>query len=141
MDDAERQEALRVQVKPARPLYKPPPVDPEENAHALAELEQRISEVRLVASLRQRVAELEAERDRLRIEMERYKKLAEHLDRTADGAFVVECLDLYCPKCGGKVRQEYDVCYCDDCPNPDSCNEPPLPLLYGSTLARPQERT
>ncbi len=76
-------------------------------------------------------AELEKERDH-------WRKLAdENLEKTADGAFLVLCEHLYCPQCRGKVRQEYDLCYCDECGNPDCCQIPPLPLFYASTLAKP----
>lgn len=73
-------------------------------------------------------------------EWARVEKLLESLVRTADGAFVLECDKLYCPKCGGEVRQEFDVCYCDECVNPDDggCpNWPPLPLFYESCLSKP----
>lgn len=70
-------------------------------------------------------------------ELARYKKLAEeNLDKTADGMFVVETDKLYCPKCKGEVRQEYDICYCYSCGNPDSFGESPWPLFYSQTLAK-----
>jgi hypothetical protein len=74
-------------------------------------------------------------------ELERYKKLAEdHLDKTADGFFVCECNELYCPNCREAVRQFPGLCYCDYCGNPDDGawpHKPPLPLSYTSTLAKP----
>ena len=56
--------------------------------------------------------------------------IREHLEHSADG--VLLCTyngPLHCPKCGGVVREEYDCCYCESCPNPDDYGEPPLPLF------------
>lgn len=68
----------------------------------------------------------------------RINQLESYLDKTADGKLVCETDAFYCPKCGGKLRAEYNLAYCDNCPNPDDgCwpNLPPLPLSYGLTLA------
>lgn len=62
----------------------------------------------------------------------RIEQLESYLDKTRDGLLVVECEILYCPKCGGEVELFPSVNYCCNCPNPDSGNEPPLPLLDGS---------
>lgn len=75
-------------------------------------------------------------------ELERYRRLCEeHLEKTADGKFVVECDKLYCPKCGSEVRQDVHCCYCDECVNPDGGAwpyEPPLPLFYSLCLSSPK---
>lgn len=69
---------------------------------------------------RERVEELEQEIERLR----------QMIDQTADGVLVPDCIDMFCPKCTGELRVEYDVAYCDSCVNPSGYNEPPLPLLF-----------
>lgn len=72
-------------------------------------------------------------------DLEHYRKLCEeHLDKTKDGHFVVECEKLYCPECGGEVEQQYHICYCWNCGNPDSYDEIPLPLSYTSCFAKPK---
>jgi hypothetical protein len=59
-------------------------------------------------------------------------------ERTADGKIIAECENLYCPNCKRPVRQEFDICYCDECVNEDGgCwpYQPPLPLSYGLCLS------
>lgn len=68
------------------------------------------------------------------------KRLADiiktHLEHSADGVLLATHQGpLYCPECGGKVEQQYDLCYCWDCGNPDDYGQVPLPLSYSSTLA------
>lgn len=63
------------------------------------------------------------------------KRLRAMIEQTADGALVPDCDRMFCPKCGSEVRLEYDLAYCDECPNPDSGEAyptPPLPLSFGS---------
>ena len=69
------------------------------------------------------------------------KIINDNLERSADG--VLLCMHdgpLYCPKCGDKVKQEHDLCYCWSCPNPDDYGEIPLPLFYSMVLAIAPER-
>jgi hypothetical protein len=72
----------------------------------------------------------------------RISKLESYLEKTADGMLVCEAERLYCPKCGGEVRSEYDLAYCDSCVNKDGGAwpyEPPLPLSYSMCLASPKQ--
>jgi predicted amidophosphoribosyltransferase len=64
--------------------------------------------------------------------------LESFLDHTADGALVVECEHLYCPKCNREVEQTSSVGLCWNCLNPDSYNDIPLPLSYSACLSRPK---
>ena len=65
----------------------------------------------------------------------RIAQLESYLAKTKDGKLVVECEALYCPQCGNAVRQCGSLCYCDECPNPEDGNEPPLPLFDSSCLS------
>ena len=62
----------------------------------------------------------------------------EHLSKSADGKFLVECDVLYCPHCGGKTEDKYHNQECWNCPNPDSFGEIPLPLLDSMCYADPK---
>lgn len=63
------------------------------------------------------------------------ERLRGMIDQTADGVLVPDTNDLFCPNCGNVVRQEYDICYCDWCANPDDYGQPPLPLFYSACYA------
>ena len=65
----------------------------------------------------------------------RIAQLESYLPKTKDGKLVVECENLYCPTCGNTVRHCGGVNFCDECPNPDDGNEPPLPLFDSSCLS------
>ena len=64
------------------------------------------------------------------------KKLRGFIDKTTDDKLVPEVEHFFCPKCNYEVRQEYNMCYCDECSNPDSNNCPPLPLFYTQCSSR-----
>jgi hypothetical protein len=63
----------------------------------------------------------------------------ENLEKTADGVLYCEMGEadkIYCPKCGEEVDSGNPwVAYCWNCPNPDACNDIPLPLNYESCYA------
>ena len=69
----------------------------------------------------------------------RIAQLESYLPKTKDGKLIAECEVLYCPECGKVVRQCGTVCYCEECPNPDDGNEPPLPLFETSCLSYADE--
>jgi len=66
---------------------------------------------------------------------ERIRQLESYLEKTSDGKLVIECPELFCPKCSRKVEQETWLCYCWNCVNPDNFNEIPLPLSYSSCFS------
>jgi len=76
---------------------------------------------------------------KLNVELARYRTLCDdHLDKTADGVFLVECDIVYCPQCGGKCEGGDSFgTYCWNCPNPDSGGDIPLPLGYGCCTSKP----
>ena len=52
----------------------------------------------------------------------------QHLEKSADGKFLVECDGLFCPQCGGKCeRSSPSLCW--NCPNPDDGGEIPRPCF------------
>lgn len=54
-------------------------------------------------------------------ERNRYKQLCDaNFDKTADGKYVVECENLYCPRCAGELKYRMDRGICDVCHNEDS---------------------
>jgi len=71
-------------------------------------------------------------------EIKRLNKIIDNnLEHSADGILLCEYNGpLYCLNCGEMVRYEFDLCYCDSCPNPDSGDEPPLPLFYSQCLTK-----
>ena len=85
------------------------------------------------------VAGYEVLLEHYRRELAENARLRGMIDQTADGALVPDCEEMYCPKCCGPLRLEYDIAYCDSCVNPDdggSENRPPLPLLFSSCYSR-----
>jgi Zn finger protein HypA/HybF involved in hydrogenase expression len=75
--------------------------------------------------------------DEVQVLINRIKQLESYLEKTADDKLVIECKELFCPKCSLKVEQETWLCYCWNCVNPDNFNEIPLPLLYNSCFSVP----
>jgi hypothetical protein len=57
-------------------------------------------------------------------------RLRAMIEQTADDVLVPDCDRMFCPKCTGELRLEYDLAYCDSCVNPDGYDKPPLPLLF-----------
>ncbi len=69
--------------------------------------------------------------DELREAADEIDRLRRMIDQTADGELLPDCEKLFCPRCAGEVKIEYDTCYCWNCSNPDSGEaepSPPLPL-------------
>jgi hypothetical protein len=60
------------------------------------------------------------------------QRIREMIEQTADEKLVPDCDDFFCPHCFQKVRADAWGCFCDNCPNPDSDNTPPLGLFFSS---------
>jgi len=85
--------------------------------------------------------QIEALRAEVRVVRAENKRLRALIDQTADGTLVPDCEQMFCPRCLGKLRLEYDIAYCDNCPNPDGCDKPPLPLLFSQCYSTRETAT
>ena len=66
------------------------------------------------------------------------KRLRDIIGTTEDDVLIPDCEHFFCPQCCEETRVVCGTAYCDNCGNPDSFGEPPLPLFLSMCYSTQQ---